>query len=348
MVLPLILAALLHPQFTPKPPPPTETSRPKAPPRLQVTPAGRVNLGSLGPREKRSQIYTFQNQSNAPISLRVLDLSAGVTVEGPALRGPIAPRGSAQLTLRVDPTDFVGWQTRNVKLGTDDPQQGEYLLPTGMTVRPDLTVDAVKKSLGEVGLHETPEAVFTFNRETGEPTRLKLTTKLPGYLEVAVEDPTAPAPGRPAQGALRFTLRPRLLEPGMVAGLESLSVETNAPHQPRFQLYLDWRIKLPAKVDPSRMVWLAEDEPIKKLVLESRDDRALEVDSLQVEGAGFSVGPPPGPGRRIEISVRREAGLRAKALLLIRLRGVDEALRVPLSYLPPEKNPGQPLSAPPK
>jgi hypothetical protein len=326
-----------------------------ASPRLAIEPAGRVNLGSVGPTEVRQQRYLFKNTSGTPISLRVLDLSPGVTVEGPALQGPIAPQGSAQLTLRVDPSEFVGWQPRNVKLGTDDPGQGEYFLPVGMTVRPDLTIDALKKSFGEVAAHESPQVVYRFRRETGEATKLWVSSPLPPYLEAEIDPPPAqprnaasgPAEERGSRGELRLTLRPAKVEPGMMAGLESITVESSAPHQPKFQLYLDWKLKLPVILSAPRLVFLNSGEWTRNLVLQGRDGKAVQVESARIEGEGFELSPPPAaPASRLELTVRRRAAAAAKAVLLLQLKGEPAPIRVPLSYLPPEE--GRPLPSKPQ
>ncbi len=343
MLAPLLLLSVLTQQpALPGGAPLAPPARKVAPPRLAIEPAGRVNLGSVGPTEVREQRYLFTNRSDKPIALRVLDLSPGVTVEGPALHGPIAPKRSAPLTLRADPTDFVGWQPRNVKLGTDDPDQGEYFLPIGMTVRPDLTVDAPKKSLGEVALHETPQAVFVFRRETGQATKLWVSSPLPPYLEAEVESiPARPATGGPAvppgaMGALRLTLRPALVDPGMLAGLETLTVESSAPHQPRFQLYLDWKLKLPVRLSSPRVVFLGRGEVARTLVLESRDGKPFRLESARLEGEGFTLeGPASGSARRMELKLVRKAAATAKALLVLAFDGEPVPLRVPVAFLPP-------------
>lgn len=334
-----------------KPAPP---ARNVAPPRLAIEPAGRVNLGSIGPAEVRTQVYTLRNTSEAQIALRVLDLSPGVTVAGPALQGPIAARGSAQLTLRVDPAEFVGWQPRNVKLGTDDPGQGEYFLPIGMTVRPDLSVDRVKQSLGDVAPHESPQATFRFRRETGQATKLWVSSPVPPYLDVEVEpvpgllQPQDPAAVKPEQrgteGALRVTLRPERIEPGMRAGLETFTVESSAPQQPRFQLYLDWKLKLPVILSVPRLVFLSAAEASRKLVIEGREGRAFQLESARVEGPGFDLGKvPAGPVRRAELTIKRKTEAPARAILLLQLKGEAHPIRVPVAYLPPDKaNPAPP------
>ena len=349
-VLLLTLSLLHQAPGAPVAPP----KRKVAPPRIAVDPPGRVNLGSVGPTEVRQQSYQLKNGSDAPISLRVLDLSPGVTVEGPALQGPIAPKGSAQLMLRVNPSDFVGWQPRNVKLGTDDPGQGEYFLPIGMTVRPDLTLDSPKKSFGEVALHETPQVAFRFRRETGQATKLWISSTLPPYLEAEIEpvpaltkpqDPATPPDRRGSTGTVQLTLRPSRVEPGMRAGFESITVESSSPHQPKFQLYLDWKLKLPVVLSVPRLVFLNPGEWSRNLVLESRDGKPIRLASVGLDGKGFEVVKPPMTASpRLEVTVRRTATETAKAMLLLDLEGEPAPIRVPVSYLPPAK----PTAAPAK
>ncbi len=344
--------------FQPSPPP-----RSVAPPRLRIEPAGRVDLGSLGPREARERLYTLRNTSPLPITLRVLDLSPGVTVRGPALQGPIDPGRAAELILRVDPTGFTGWQARNAKLGTDDPGQGEYFLPVGMTIRPDLSADGAKRSLGEVALHETPQAAFVFRSETGTATKLRLASPLPPYLEAEVESiPAAPGPDAPGakplpgppgtRGVLRLTLRPALLEAGVHAGLESLTVETSSPAQPKFQLYLDWRLRLPVKLSAPRLIFLTAAEREKTLTVLPREGQGtFEVKALRLEGRGFRIPKvPPGPRTALQVTVSRTAAAPAKATLLLDLAGEARPLRIPVAYLPPvpgKKPAPRPDPAPP-
>lgn len=331
----LILAALLS-QPAQAPPP-----RKVAPPRLAVNPAGRVEFGSVGPTEVRSQLYTLRNTSDAPIQVRVLDLSPGVVVEGPALRGPIMPGGSAPLTLRVDPTDFTGRQARNVKLGTDDPAQGEYFLPVALTIRPDLTVDHLKRSMGEVAPHESGKVEYTFTRESGTATKLWVEGAMPPYLDLEIEPPAARPPGTPpgpAKGVVRLILRPSKLEPGMLAGLETLAVETSAPHQPRFHLYLDWRLRLPVLLSVSRVVFLEGQPAERALGLTGREGRPVALESVRLEGEGFLLDPlPAGPAPRLDLGLRRTATAAAKAMLVIKLKDEPDPIRVPVSYLPSGK-----------
>lgn len=303
---------------------PTPAPKPPAPARVSIAPAGRVDLGSLGPREVKRISYTFTNTSGAPIRFRILDLSPGVTAQGPALQEAIPAQGKASLEVQVDPTDWVGHQKRSIRLGTDDPGQGQYLLPMAYFARPDLTVDAEKKGWGTVAPHESPALVFHFKRETPEPIQLKLESALPPHLEAEIE------PGK-GQTELRIVLRPQRLEPGVRVGLEMLQVSTNAPHQPKFTLYADWRVQWPVEAIPQRLVFLDPNEDRKTLRLQSTQGKPFRVTGAHLEGQGFRL-VERGPDSLTLQRVGREP---AKALLWIEFEGQDLALKVPLSYLPP-------------
>lgn len=338
-MLNLLLALCLHaPAAEPPkaPAPAVEAPRPVDPPRLSVAPAGRLNLGSLGPVEIKTQTYTFTNTSEAPISLRLLDMAPGVTVSGPALQGPIAPKGSATLTMRIDPTDWVGPQKRNVRLSTDDSRQGDYLLPVGFVVRPDLSVDKDRKSWGAFAPHESPALAFTFTRETGTPTQINLQGSLPPHLELEQEPLKAPAEGQSAQ-ELRFILRPDKLEPGVRRGLEVLKLATNAPHQKEFTLYADWQLKMPVEAEPQRVIFLAPKESQQSLVLKAAEGKPFVLKAARIEGQGFRLGPlPTKPGTEQRVSIRRIATKSTRTLLVLDIEGLERPLKVPLAYLPPE------------
>ena len=133
----------------------------------------------------------------------------------------------------------------------------------------------------------------------------------------------------------------------MRAGFESITVESSAPHQPKFQLYLDWKLKLPVTLSAPRLVFLNSGEWSRNLVLESRDGKPIRLVSVGLEGEGFEiVKPPTVAAPRLEIMVRRKARETAKAMLLLNLEGETAPIRVPVSYLPAE--PGKPPAAPAK
>ncbi len=324
MTASLALATMgLGPAF----PVPAQARQPFAPARLRIEPGGRVDLGELGPLEVRILNYTITNASAAPVTLRVLDLSPGVTVAGPALQRPIPPSGAARLALRVDPADWVGPQARNVRLGTDDPGQGAYYLPIRMTVRADLTVDGQRRSFGDVAAHESPVVRFNFVRETGKPLALWLATALPAYLECEIR-----AEGPRAQ--LAFTLRPGRIPPGMRLGLEPVRVESNAPLQPGFDLYLEWRLHHAIEALPARLVFTGPEDTLP-LRLKSRQGTAFRILGAVLEGDGFQLGPlPEGAAPEQVLRIRRTATTTCRAMLVLRCSGQDEPLRIPVAYVP--------------
>ena len=296
-----------------------------APARLTVDPAGRIDLGQLGPREVRTQGYTLGNASAAPIRPRLLDLSPGVSLAGAALERPIPGHGAARLVLRVDPAGWVGPQARNVRLETDDPGQGRYYLPVRFTVRPDLAVDGQRRSFGDVACHESPVARFHFRRETGAPLSLRLVSPLPDYLEYELR------PG-PARAELEFTLRPGRVPPGMVMGLEPLRVESNAPLQPRFELYLEWRMHHSIEAAPPRLVLAGPAEA--RLLLRSRNGLPFRILAADLRGAGFQLVGAPGPAAPEQsLAVRRTGPGPARAMLVLRCSGEEHTLEVPVICL---------------
>lgn len=329
----------------PKPPPaaPAAAEKPFDPPRLRVEPQGKVDLGSLGPRERKAQVYTFTNTSAAPIALRVYDLSPGVTVDGPALLAPIPPQGKASLTLHLDATDWVGPQSRNVRLGTDDPGQGTYFLPVRALVRPDLTVDRERMEFGDVAQHESPQKTFTFMRETGEPLEVRVTSPLPPYLEPELVTERNKV-------RLSFTLRPERIPPGVLLGFENVTVATNAPMQPRFNLYVGWKVHPSIEASPSRVVILDPGQVSQTIALAARSGKPFQLVSATVEGAGFQVDPPAAAAvAKLTLTVRRTAQAATRALLVLVFQGEAAPLKIPLAYLPsipPTQPPAAPIAQP--
>lgn len=327
MVLGIVGMSLLGQGPTP-PAAVAQTSPQVDPARLEIAPKGLIKLPSLGPREKKTLTYTFKNISATPISVRAVDLAPGVAVEGSVLQRPIPAGASATLEMTLDPTDWVGWQRRNVKLLTDDPRQGHYFLPVELTVRPDLTVDAERKSFGAVFSHESPQLRFLFTRETGEPTRIRLVSELPDYLESEMEVAKNTT-------ELRLCLRPGKVAPGVGLGLETLRIETSAPRQPRFTLYVDWTLKRLVEADPARVVFLDPLQEEAPLQLKRRDGQPFAIERADVEGEGFSVSrPPQGAAPHHRLHIHRKAAQEAKAMLSLRFKGETEVLKVPLVYLP--------------
>ncbi len=312
----------------PAAPAPQPAGQAFAPPRLRIEPAGRVDLGALGPQEHAEQNYRLENLSAAAISVRLLDLSPGVTVAGPALERAIPAHGSAALVLHVDPAGWAGPQARNVRLGTDDPGQGSYYLPVRMTVRPDLTLDRDRGSFSDVDVRERPELVFTLARETGEPLEARVTGALPDYLtcELRAEGPRA---------TLVCRFRPDRVEPGMRLGLERIRLETNAPLQPRFDLYLEWRLHHPVEASPARLVFLQPRPDTLRLRLKARAGTPFRILGADLAGDGFEVEDLPAAAAPEQtLTLRRTARTAARAMLVLRLSGEPEPLRVPVAYLP--------------
>jgi len=298
------------------------------PPRLRIEPAGKVDLGSLGPRERKRQRYTFTNVSGAPLALRVFDLAPGVTVDGPALRQPILPGAGAVLDVWVDATDWVGFQPRNIRLGTDDPRQGAYYLPTRMVVRPDLTVDPARLDFGEVRVPSSPRGTFRFRRETGTPVVLRVTQPLPPYLVLEQE-------GGQGAASLSFALRTRQVPPGATMGFERIQVATNAPLEPRFDLYLSWHLRRPIDPAPSRVVFQNARDRSLPVRLTALSGQPFRIQKAQVEGPGFEVDLPSATaGPLQEVTVIRTAQAAARAMLVLTFEGDFEPLKVPLAYLP--------------
>jgi len=305
---------------------PSSTVGPVEAPRLDVHPAGLQNLGSLGPREKRFQAYTFHNRSTLPISLRIADAPQGLRLEGPALLRPLEPGETLGLNLEVDAASQTGWLKRRVRLVTDDPKQGAYILPIEASVRPDLSVDALRRSLPPVHVHESPEMVFHFVRETGDPLALNVLSGIPPYLEVAVN-------AEKGRGELRVVLRASKVDPGLLRGLEILRVGTNVPGQTEVTLYLDWRLLPLLEAEPARLVFQGQ-EPMT-LRLRQPEGKPFDLSEVQLEGEGFSAENLEGaPSAEKRILVRRNRLEACNAFLRLRISGESECLRVPLIGLP--------------
>lgn len=299
-----------------------------AQPRVRIEPAGRVDLGEGGPREVRTQAYRFTNVSAAPITLRVLDRSPGVTVAGPGVGRPIPPGASVPVLVRLDPAGWTGAQLRNVRLGTDDPGQGTYYLPLSLRIRPDLAVDGPRRSFGDVGDHESPELAFTFARESGQPLALRVEPPLPEYLECDVR-------AQGARAVVAFTLRPARVPPGMAMGLERVRVASNVAGQETLDLYLDWRLHHPVEPDPVRVVFTGPAPDTLELRLRSRAGAPFRILQASLDGDGFQVGPLPGTEAAEQVlAIRRTAPGPVRALLVLRCSAMAQPLRVPVAYLP--------------
>lgn len=242
--------------------------------------------------------------------------------------------------VKVDPSGLLGPVKGAVRLGTDDPSQPNYILRYDMMVRPEVTVDAERKSLGEVAPHESPELGFRFQREGGDPLKLALASEVPPYLDVEL------VPGNEAAD-LRVTLRPARLKPGVSAGLEVLKVATNGPKQPLFTLYVDWRIAFPVIAKPSRLVFTERKTTLLALELISRNGKPFRILRTEVQGAGFQVLDTPTAEAARQVLRIRRTGTAQEALLVIHGTNLDEPLKVPLRFLDPKARPAKGTVPPP-
>ncbi|HEU4952096.1 MAG TPA: hypothetical protein VFT46_09080, partial [Holophagaceae bacterium] len=297
--------------------------------RYVVRPWERVAYGSLGPREKAVRTWELENRSDRPITFKVADLSPGVVVVGDPFKEPIPPHAKRAFSIQVDTTDWEGYQRRGIRLVSDDPTQPAYKVLFDMTIRPDLAVDSVQKKLSGVAPYESPQAVFHFKRETGDPLELKLASKLPSYVDAEVVPQGAAAD-------LRLTLRASQVPAGQLAGLEVLKVTTNAPRQPSFDLYLDWSIRLPVRPAPTRIVF--DDPKVPTLKLRLEGDQPFRVLTAQVEAEGFAVDPlPAGAAKAQTLTVRRTRPDAKDGLLVLTFSGVEDPLKIPLIWADPAR-----------
>lgn len=319
----------------PLPPPALAGAQGALPPaRIEVTTPFPVRLGSVGPREVREAVFGLRNLHDRSFRLRVLDLSLGTSLDEAQLAQPLQPGEVRTVRVRVDASGLQGSVKGAVRLGTDDPAQPTYILRYDMVVRPEVSVDAERRSLGEVAPHESPEARFRFVREGGEPLRLALGGTLPGHLDAELVHAGVSAD-------LRVTLRPDRLEPGVTAGLEVLQVASNASAQPLFTLYLDWRLALPVVATPSRLVFADLATTVLTLALGARDGRPFRILGAEIQGQGFELLDRPGAEAvRHQLRIRR-AGGGARALLVLDCSNLKVPLKVPLRFLDPNAPPAE-------
>lgn len=316
-------------------PAPKPAAKPDLPPefkdsfRFVVRPWARVELGSVGPREKTGRTWELENLSGKPIAFQVADLSPGVVVAGDPFKEPIPAHGKRAFTIQVDATDWEGYQRRAIRLVSDDPGQPTYKVLFDMTVRPDLTVDAVQKKLGGVAPYESPQAVFHFKRETGDPLEIKLASQLPAYVEPEIVP-------KGASAELRLTLRASKVPTGQLAGLEAVKVSTNAPRQPAFDLYLDWSIALPVRPTPSRAVF--DDPKVRGLHLTLQGDKPFKVLTAELQAEGFSLDPPPkAKAKRQTLTLHRLRDDAKNGVLVLTLSGVEDPLKIPVIWADPSR-----------
>ena len=317
------------------PAPKAAPAKPDLPPgfrpefRFVVRPWGMTGLGSVGPTEKAERTWELENLSDKPIGFQVADLSPGVVMVGDPFKAPIPPHAKRAFTLQVDATGWEGYQRRGIRIVSDDPKQPAYKVLFDMTVRPDLTVDGVTKKLSGVAPYESPQAVFQFKRETGEPLDLKLASQLPPYV-----DPEIALNGGSAE--LRLTLRAAKVPAGQLSGLEVLKVTTNAPKQPAFDLYLDWSIRLPVRPAPSRVVF--DDPKVRASKLTLEGDKPFKILSADLQASGFTLDPLPTEAAKTQtLTLHREKADAKDGFLVLTLSGVQDPLKIPVIWADPSR-----------
>ena len=335
--MPFLPALLL----TQAPPAVVQSAAETVPPaRIELTTPFPVRLGSVGPREVREAVFGLRSSHDRPFRFRLLDLSLGASLDPAQLATPLAPGEVRLLKVRLDPSGLLGPVKGAVRLGTDDPAQPSYILRWELEVRPEVAVDSLRKSLGDVAPHERPEARFHFTREGGEPLKLVLVQPLPGHLEGGLVHEGATAD-------LRLALHPERLEAGVTAGLEVVKVATNGPQQPLFTVYLDWRIAAAVIPSPSRLVYTDPKTTLLALALKARNGLPFRITGVRVIGAGYAVIDAPGPPAAEQVLRIRRTGTQAGAVLEVACSNMDGPLKVPLKYLDPGVRPAaSPVPAP--
>ena len=325
----LIPAALLLMQTATPPPPPVDAVPPA---RIEMTTPFPVHLGSVGPKETREAPFGIRSLYDRPFRFRVLDLSLGTTLDEVQLAEPMKPGEVRLIRAKVDATGMLGVVKGGIRLGTDDPTQPVYILRYDMTVRPEISVDAERKSLGEVAPYESPEALFRFTREGGDPLRLVLASEIPPYLDTQlIHEGT--------QADLRVTLRVGQLPAGTTAGLEVIKVATNGPREPLFTLYVDWRIATPVVAAPSRLVFSDLKTTLQGLELRARDGKPFRILKAEIQGKGFELLDTPGPESARHMLRVRRVGRTPEAMLVLECSNQDTPLKVPLRFLDPNARP---------
>jgi len=341
-MLPLAILFLLQaPPPVPAATPVPRSGPPEAvpPARIELTTPFPVHLGSIGPRERREALFGIKSRHERPFRLRVLDLSLGASLDEAQLAAPLQPGEVRLLRVGIDPAGLEGSIKGAVRLGTDDPAQPNYILRFDLEVRPEVSVDTLRQSLGAVAPHESPEVRFRFAREGGDPLRLVMAGEVPTYLDVAWLHEGAAA-------ELRLTLRPGRLKPGTTAGLEVLKVATNGPKQPLFTLYLDWRLETAVVPVPPRLVFSEPKTTLLGLELTARDGAPFRILKAEVQGRGFQLLDQPGPEAVRHLLRIRRTGQTRDALLVLTCSNGDTPLKVPLRYLDPTARPTRDLEGP--
>jgi hypothetical protein len=339
MLLPALFALLQVPAQVPVPAPAVQapvkvaTPDPLPPARIELTTPFPAHLGSIGPRESREAVYGIKSLHDRPFTFRLLDLSLGLTFDTAQIAAPMQPGEVRMVKVKVNATGLFGFIKGAMRLGTDDPAQPNYILRYDMTVRPEVAVDAERKSLGEVAAHESPEIRFRFRREGGDPLKVALASQLPAHLEGEL------VPEGADTVDLRLVLRPAHLKPGVTAGLEILKVTTNGPRQPEFTLYADWRLLLPVVPTPSRLVFSDLRTTLQALELTSRDGQPFKILKAEIQGKGFTLLDTPSQASERHLLRVRRTGKTPEALLLLTCSNLEEPLQVPLRFLDPKARP---------
>jgi hypothetical protein len=328
----LLLTLLLQqtpaaPQASPQSPATTAPAPKPAPrpARFKVAPDQIQHFGEIGPREVRTVSYVLTNTAAVPMGFRISNNSPGTVMDDTPLKTPLAPGESRTLTMRVDPAGFVGYQRRAIRLeptAADEPYN--YVFRADMTVRPEVAVDAERKSMGSVASYESPEVVFTFKRETGDPLDVTLDCTPSPYLDVELEP-------HGSKTDLRVTLRPSKLQNGQSAGLEVLKVKTNGPLQPAFTLYLEWRIKRPVEVVPSRLVFDQVKDRFQSIELKGA--APFSIQDLEFDRSVLTLtGQTQGETTSHRLTFYRRVDKAPDGKLSIRIKGVSEAIELPVLF----------------
>ena len=329
---PMLVPAALFLMQTPTPPPPPVDVVPPA--RIEMTTPFPAHLGSVGPKEIHEAAFGLRSTHDRPFRFRVLDLSLGTTLDEAQLAEPMKPGEVRLIRAKVDATGMLGVVKGGIRLGTDDPTQPVYILRYDLTVRPEVSVEAERKSLGEVAPYESPEVSFHFTREGGDPLRLVLASEIPAYLDAQlVHEGT--------QADLRVVLKAGRLPAGTTAGLEVLKVATNGPRQPLFTLYLDWRMSMPVVPTPSRLVFTDLKTTLQGLELRARDGQPFRILQAEIQGKGFELIDRPGPEATRHVLRIRRVGRIPEAMLVLQCSNQDTPLRVPLRFLDPNARPAK-------
>jgi hypothetical protein len=130
-----------------------------------------------------------------------------------------------------------------------------------------------------------------------------------------------------------------------------IKVATNAPRQPLFTLYLDWRIATPVTPVPSRLVFSDLRTTLQGLELTARDGKPFRILKAEIQGKGFELLDAPGPESVRHVLRIRRVGRTPEAMLMLTCSNQDTPLKVPLRFLDPNVRPAKgtaPIPPPPE